>query len=179
VAISAGAAAGAAAGPIAAVAGAVVGGIVGGRAGKSIAEKVNPTEEHEYWRQNFRSMPFSDPDVDYEEYGPAYEYGWESYETYCGRSFEEAEPELEQGWEQAKHDSQLPWNQARNAVKAAWERIDQVAADISKAGEAVTIPDPVCGMEMEPAQAVAHSEYAGENYYFCSLACQEKFDKDP
>jgi Cu+-exporting ATPase len=39
--------------------------------------------------------------------------------------------------------------------------------------------DPVCGMQVDPASAAGHSEYAGETYYFCSTGCKQKFDAAP
>jgi len=39
--------------------------------------------------------------------------------------------------------------------------------------------DPVCGMEVDEAQAAARSEYQGQTYYFCSESCKAEFDKDP
>ncbi|GIX47181.1 MAG: hypothetical protein KatS3mg131_1392 [Candidatus Tectimicrobiota bacterium] len=39
--------------------------------------------------------------------------------------------------------------------------------------------DPVCGMEVVPAQAAAQAQYEGETYYFCARACKALFDKDP
>ena len=39
--------------------------------------------------------------------------------------------------------------------------------------------DPVCGMEVEPAQAAGQSEYKGQTYYFCAPGCKRQFDKDP
>ncbi|TET65833.1 MAG: YHS domain-containing protein, partial [Candidatus Zixiibacteriota bacterium] len=39
--------------------------------------------------------------------------------------------------------------------------------------------DPVCGMEIETLEAVAHSQYQGETYYFCAEACKERFDQNP
>jgi len=40
--------------------------------------------------------------------------------------------------------------------------------------------DPVCGMEVDEAEAaVARSEYQGQTYYFCSESCKAEFDKDP
>jgi P-type Cu+ transporter len=39
--------------------------------------------------------------------------------------------------------------------------------------------DPVCGMTIEPAQALYTGEYQGETYYFCSAACKEQFDRNP
>jgi|GEM_PF-530237 len=39
--------------------------------------------------------------------------------------------------------------------------------------------DPVCGMQVEESKAAAKSEYEGKTYYFCCIACKEKFDKSP
>lgn len=39
--------------------------------------------------------------------------------------------------------------------------------------------DPVCGMEVEESQARATTEYKGQKYYFCAVACKEKFEKEP
>ena len=39
--------------------------------------------------------------------------------------------------------------------------------------------DPVCGMAVEPATAEAAWEHEGTTYYFCSVACWERFRADP
>ncbi len=39
--------------------------------------------------------------------------------------------------------------------------------------------DPVCGMEVDPQEAVEYEDYAGKTYYFCSIPCSEKFEADP
>jgi Cu+-exporting ATPase len=39
--------------------------------------------------------------------------------------------------------------------------------------------DPVCGMEVDEEVAAGHSEYDGKDFYFCSIACQQKFEHDP
>jgi YHS domain-containing protein len=39
--------------------------------------------------------------------------------------------------------------------------------------------DPVCGMEVEPAQADGSSDHEGRTYYFCSPACKQQFDANP
>src|SRR5438045_3041599 len=49
----AGAAAGAVAGPIGAAVGLVAGAVVGGLAGKGVAEKIDPTVEDAYWKDNY------------------------------------------------------------------------------------------------------------------------------
>jgi DNA-binding MarR family transcriptional regulator/YHS domain-containing protein len=39
--------------------------------------------------------------------------------------------------------------------------------------------DPVCGMDIAPAQAAATSLYDEQTYYFCARTCKAQFDKDP
>ncbi|MCB0191528.1 MAG: heavy metal translocating P-type ATPase [Anaerolineae bacterium] len=41
------------------------------------------------------------------------------------------------------------------------------------------VKDPVCGMEIDPAAAVAKRSIDGSDYYFCSDHCAETFDADP
>lgn len=39
--------------------------------------------------------------------------------------------------------------------------------------------DPVCGMDVDPKEAAAKSEYKGVAYYFCGLSCKREFDEAP
>ncbi|MBI5903330.1 MAG: YHS domain-containing protein, partial [Deltaproteobacteria bacterium] len=39
--------------------------------------------------------------------------------------------------------------------------------------------DPVCGMDVDPKKAAGKSAYKGQDIYFCSMKCKERFDKDP
>ena len=39
--------------------------------------------------------------------------------------------------------------------------------------------DPVCGMQVDTAQAAAKSEHNGVTYYFCAVMCKKKFDANP
>ncbi len=39
--------------------------------------------------------------------------------------------------------------------------------------------DPVCGMEVDPADAAGTSTYKGETIYFCNPVCKERFDAAP
>jgi len=41
------------------------------------------------------------------------------------------------------------------------------------------VEDPVCHMKLDERNVKFKSEYKGETYYFCSLACKKKFDEDP
>ncbi|MGD9617119.1 MAG: heavy metal translocating P-type ATPase [Alphaproteobacteria bacterium] len=45
-----------------------------------------------------------------------------------------------------------------------------------KAGQAT---DPVCGMSVDPATARHRAEYAGQEYFFCSARCRERFVAEP
>ena len=44
---------------------------------------------------------------------------------------------------------------------------------------ATTATDPVCGMTVDTANPGATAEFQGQTYYFCSTACQLKFEQEP
>ncbi|KQP35618.1 PA2169 family four-helix-bundle protein [Pseudorhodoferax sp. Leaf274] len=118
----AGAAIGAVGGPIGAAVGLVAGALVGGLAGKATAERINPTLEEAYWRESYTREPYYEAGRSYDDYGPAYAYGWGATATYPG-AFEDAEPELARDWERQRGGSSLDWQQARPATRAAWDRV--------------------------------------------------------
>ena len=121
--MAAGAAAGTVAGPVGTVVGAAVGAVVGGLAGKGIAEKIDPTIEEAYWRENYVSRPYVAKSYTYDDYGPAYMYGVDNYSRYQGRKFEDVESELGRDWQRAKGKSRLAWDDAKYAVKDSWHRL--------------------------------------------------------
>src|SRR5687767_1647358 len=41
------------------------------------------------------------------------------------------------------------------------------------------VTDPVCGMRIDPDDAVATAEHDGQRYWFCSQACRDAFVADP
>jgi hypothetical protein len=121
---AAGAAGGLIAGPAGAAVGAVIGGVAGGLAGKGVAESIDPTVEDGYWRDNYAHRPYYDQTTSYDEYRPAYRYGWESQSKYASRSFDEVEPELKRDWDSVKDRSKLTWDKAKHATRDAWNRIE-------------------------------------------------------
>lgn len=121
----AGAAIGMGAGPVGAAVGAALGAVVGGLAGKGMAEQVDPTVEEVYWRENYRTRPYYDESVTYDEYAPAYRYGWESRSRYADRSWDEAETDLGRDWEQVKDRGKLKWDRAKLAARDAWHRVER------------------------------------------------------
>jgi len=122
---AAGAAVGAVAGPVGSAVGAAVGGIAGGLAGKGMAEKVNPTIEDDFWRNNYANRPYVTKGDKYETYQPAYKYGWESYSQYKGKKFDEVEGDLARGWDKTKQNTALGWDKAKDATRDAWHRVER------------------------------------------------------
>lgn len=118
----AGAAIGAVGGPVGAAVGLVAGALVGGLAGKATAERINPTMEEAYWRESYTREPYYEAGRSYDDYGPAYAYGWGAPATYPG-AFDEIEPALARDWEGRRGGSSLDWQQARPATRAAWDRV--------------------------------------------------------
>ena len=39
--------------------------------------------------------------------------------------------------------------------------------------------DPVCGMNVKTDEAAGRSEYQGKSYFFCSVPCKDRFDRNP
>ena len=122
--VAAGAAAGTVAGPVGTVVGAAIGAVAGGLAGKGVAEKFDPTLEDAYWRENYADRPYVAEGATYDDYGPAYRYGVESYDAYPERSFDEVEPELSRDWDTRRGTSRLEWSHARSATRDAWQRLN-------------------------------------------------------
>jgi uncharacterized protein YcfJ len=122
---AAGAAAGSVAGPIGTAAGIVAGAVVGGLAGKGVAEKIDPTAEDTYWRENYSSRNYVDKGARWDDYQPAYRTGYEGYGRYQGRRFDEVESNLRQDYERNRGRSSLAWEKARHASRDAWDRIER------------------------------------------------------
>jgi hypothetical protein len=105
------------------VAGAAAGAVAGGLFGKGVAEDIDPTVEDAYWQQQHANRPYYDKSLSYDDYGPAYRYGWESYSAHRNRKFEDVENDLQRGWDKAKSKSRLGWDKAKLATRDAWDRM--------------------------------------------------------
>ncbi|HXF74004.1 MAG TPA: heavy metal translocating P-type ATPase [Actinomycetota bacterium] len=65
-------------------------------------------------------------------------------------------------------------------LPGAGEPVAEVVVDVrEEAAMATTVRDPVCGMDVDPAQAAGSERYGDETYYFCSTSCLERFREDP
>lgn len=124
---AAGAAIGAALGPagsaVGGVVGAVVGAVAGGLAGKGAAEAVNPTDEDAYWRENYKTRPYYTPGSTYEDYAPAYQYGYTAQNKYPNRRYDDIESDLRRDWESNARNKGHTWDRAKFAVKDAYTRV--------------------------------------------------------
>lgn len=120
----AGAAIGAVGGPVGAAVGGAIGAVAGGLAGKAAGEAVNPTEEDRYWRENHASRPYFKSGRTYDDYRPAYAYGWESAgrPEYHGRKFEDVENDLSRGWDKARGTARSEWSEMKAATRDAFDR---------------------------------------------------------
>jgi hypothetical protein len=103
--------------------GAAAGAVAGGYAGKAVAENIDPTVEHAYWRDEYPNRDYYSEEYDYESVAPAYEYGWQSRARYPGKRWEDVEPTLRDEWQ--KSDRELAWDRARRASRDAWDRIER------------------------------------------------------
>ena len=120
-----GGAIGSAAGPVGTVAGAVVGGVAGYAAGGAIAESVNPTEYDDHFRSSYSSAPYYSDRRTWNDYQPAYQYGYNTYGQYKGQRFEDVEPKLQQDWDSSRGQSAMAWNEAKGAVRDGWHYIER------------------------------------------------------
>jgi len=103
----------------------VVGAVVGGLAGKGIAEKIDPTVETAYWRENYRTRQYVDKDARWEDYEPAYRTGYEGYGRYSGKRFDDVEANLRSDYERSRGKGSLAWDKARHATRDAWDRVER------------------------------------------------------
>ena len=117
-------------GPIGGAVGAVIGSVAGGLLGKGVSETLDPTVEDEYWRSNYATRPYVQPDHTYEDYSPAYRTGYEGYSTYAkdGLTYQDAEPHLRTRYEREYGSSRLGWDKARPASQDAWHRLEHGSA---------------------------------------------------
>ena len=121
--VAAGAAVGTVAGPIGTAVGAAVGAVVGGLAGHGIAEMIDPTAEDAYWRANYEKQEYVPAGSSFDDFGPAYRYGVDSYVRYNDRTFEESEADLARDWERNRSNSTLTWDRAKYAARDSWQRV--------------------------------------------------------
>jgi len=92
------------------------------------------TGEDSYWRENFSSRPYA-AGRSYDDYRPAYQYGYDAANRYRGRRFEDVENELSSGWASASTGAGPSWHNVKEAVRDAWHRVERaVPGDADRDG---------------------------------------------
>lgn len=122
---------------------------------------IDGAAEASYWMTNHASRPFAVVTYTYEEFAPAYQYGWESFGRphYQGKTFESIEADLGRGWEKAKGTSKLGWDHAKAATHEAWDRVKNAAsALVGESQASCTTKDGASGCaSLEPTTATNHA----------------------
>lgn len=121
----AGAAIGSAGGPAGSAVGAVVGAVIGAKAGDSIAEAVNPTDYTNHFHETYAQTPYYVSGREWRDYGPAYQYGYDTYGKYRGQRFEDIDNQLARDWDSSRGESRLAWDEAKGAVRDGWHHIER------------------------------------------------------
>jgi len=143
------------------VVGTIAGAAGGGLAGHAMAESVDPSAEDTYWRENYRTRPYVGEGVDYDEYAPAYRYGWESSANNPDMPYDQAEPHLEKNWAENRSKAGMEWDKAKYAVKDAWDRVSKPKDEKIDDGSSVEMPKPVTS-STEGSAPPSHQIYVVE-----------------
>jgi hypothetical protein len=94
-------------------------------------------QEDAWWRENYGARPYA-TGRNYEEFRPAYKYGYESGRHHMGRTWSEVEPDLRTGWDRYEGGggAESTWEKVKDAVRDAWHRVTgQTDLDASRMSE--------------------------------------------
>ena len=93
-------------------------------------------QEDLWWKENFNSRPYA-AGGSYEEFQPAYRYGFESGRHNMGRTCSDVETDLRSGWDKYEHRgaSGSTWENIKDAVRDAWHRVTGQKLDVDKMSE--------------------------------------------
>jgi hypothetical protein len=83
-------------------------------------------KEDEYWRGAFRSRPYSTTESTYDDWRPAYRFGYDCAVRYQGRRWDDAlEEELSSDWDvyPERKNQQWSWQRVKDAVRDSWTRL--------------------------------------------------------
>lgn len=88
------------------------------------SEHTSRTRNYETYASEFRSdfqNKYGRQGTSYEQYEPAYRYGYDLYENpaYRGRDWNSIEPEIRRDWETRRPNS---WDQFKNSIRFAWDK---------------------------------------------------------
>lgn len=81
-------------------------------------------QEDIWWSENFGGRPYATGRA-YEEFRPAYRYGFESGRHHMGRNWNDVESDLRTGWDrnEGRDGAESTWDKVKDAVRDAWHRV--------------------------------------------------------
>jgi hypothetical protein len=94
-------------------------------------------QEERWWRDNYATRPYAAGRT-YEEFRPAYQYGYQSAAHHMGRTWNEVEQDARSGWDkfEGKGPGGAKWENVKDAVRDAWHRVTgQHDVDAAKMSE--------------------------------------------
>ena len=93
-------------------------------------------QEDLWWQENFKSRPYA-AGYTYEEFRPAYRYGFEAGRHNMGRTWDDVESDLRTGWDKYEHrlSGGSTWESIKDAVRDAWHRVTGQKLDVDKMAE--------------------------------------------
>src|SRR5688572_25729038 len=86
-------------------------------------------DETKYWRSQYEREPYFQKDMTWDDYEPAYRFGYDWHERHRGRRFEDFESDMSSKWDEFKMKSRLKWEHAKHAVRAGWNRMEHAVKD--------------------------------------------------
>ena len=92
--------------------------------------RIDAAAEERYWREQYLSQPYYDATLTFDDYLPAYRLGYEGYDRYRGRDFDEVSQELRNEYDAGRGNGRLAWERAKDAVRAAWDRVAEGAENL-------------------------------------------------
>ena len=79
--------------------------------------------DQQWWRENFRDLPYVSADQRFEDYEPGYRFAYESLPRYRGKKFIDIEPKLRSDFETFEGRGQSTWDNMKDAVHDAWDKL--------------------------------------------------------
>ncbi len=96
-----------------------------GHAGNKIAQRIGEAPEWgvymRHFADQFRCAGYYRSGFEWQDYRPAYHYGYEHYTRNPGRPFDDIAPDLRRNWGLARAGSRLTWEDACEAVRDGWD----------------------------------------------------------
>jgi hypothetical protein len=81
------------------------------------------TNEDSFWRNKYEHEGYFQKGMTYDDYEPAYRFGYEAHKRWKDRTWDDVERDMGGEWAKVKAKSRLKWEHAKHAVRAAWDRL--------------------------------------------------------